>query len=359
MNDHHLILGRLTDFLSGQVIDDTHDERYRQMIARLLVQKGYSKEQIVARHQVAIQAGPKCAQVPVTFMVTIDGRAAILIHYGPGSLVTRHRPALALARLAAPHQIPIVVITNGENADILDGHTGKVKGSGFEKIPAKGELERTLTDYTWPAIAPARARKEARIVMAFEVDDRCPCDSTVCRWDQPEQDHPMNHETHMRQALDLARQALAADEFPVGCIVVYEGQIIAQGRRANTLQPVASEIDHAEMLALRQLEQKAGALDRGRMTLYATLEPCLMCFSAILLSRIGTLVYAYEDAMGGAASCDRSGWPALYRDNRIHVLPGVCRPESLALFKDFFGRAHLDYWRGSFLAQYTLAQANG
>ncbi|MDA8137803.1 MAG: nucleoside deaminase [Desulfobacteraceae bacterium] len=167
----------------------------------------------------------------------------------------------------------------------------------------------------------------------------------------------MNHQIYMRQALDLAQQALDADEFPVGCIVVYDGQVIAQGRRINSAQPMASEIDHAEMIVLRELEKKVDFGDRTRMTLYATLEPCLMCFSAILLSRLGTLVYAYEDAMGGAAHCDRSGWPALYRDNRIGIIPGICRRESLILFKEFFGRAHLDYWRGSLLAQYTLTQS--
>ncbi|MDA8137804.1 MAG: type I restriction enzyme HsdR N-terminal domain-containing protein [Desulfobacteraceae bacterium] len=185
MNDHHLILGQLTDFLSGRMIDDTHDERYRQKIARLLVlTKGYPQTDILAAHSVTVQADHKCARVPVTFICNIDGRAAILIHYGPGSLVTRHRPALALARLAAPYQIPVVVVTNGETADILDGRTGKVVASGLEQIPSHDELSQILEDWVWETIAPERGQKEARIVMAFEVDDRCPCDSTVCRWEQ-------------------------------------------------------------------------------------------------------------------------------------------------------------------------------
>jgi tRNA(adenine34) deaminase len=166
----------------------------------------------------------------------------------------------------------------------------------------------------------------------------------------------MPHEYYMHLALSLARQALDADEFPVGCVVVHEGSVIARGQRVNTKQTVASEIDHAEMIALRRLEQIAEPLDRGRMTLYATMEPCMMCFSAILLSRIGTLVYAYEDAMGGGASCDRATWPELYRNNPIRIVPGVCRRESLALFKTYFKRSHLDYWRQSRLADYTLSQ---
>lgn len=166
----------------------------------------------------------------------------------------------------------------------------------------------------------------------------------------------MSHDPFMQHALALAREALDDDEFPVGCVVVQDGNIIARGQRANTNQPVASEIDHAEMIALRNLEKVAGDLDRSSMTLYATLEPCMMCFSAILLSRVGTLVYAYEDAMGGGTRCDRSGWPALYRDNPIRIVPGVCRRQSLDLFKAYFGKSHLDYWKESHLAQYTLAQ---
>lgn len=184
MNDHHLILGQLTDFLTGRAIDDTHDERYRQKIAKLLVRtKGYHKSDIAAQQIITIRADAKCAGVPITFILNMDRRTAILIHYGPGSLVTRHRPALALARLAAPYQIPFVVVTNGEAADILDGRSGKIIDSGLDRIPAKNELKNALIDYKWEPVAPERAEKESRIVMAFEVDDRCPCDSTVCSWE--------------------------------------------------------------------------------------------------------------------------------------------------------------------------------
>lgn len=185
MNDHHLILGQLKDFLSGRTIDDTHDERYRQKIARLLVQdRGYAKADIAAHQMVTVKAGTKCAELPVTFLIHVESRASMLIHYGPGSLVTRYRPALALARLVMPYQIPYVVVTNGEAADILDGRTGKVISTGLDLIPEKGKLKQALFDYHWEPVAPERREKEARIVMAFEVDDRCPCDNTVCKIDE-------------------------------------------------------------------------------------------------------------------------------------------------------------------------------
>jgi len=189
MNDHHLLLGRLVDCISGRTIDDTHDERYRQKIARLLlVTKGYKKTDILSNQSVMVNVDSRGAKVPVTFTVHIDGRAAMLIQYGPGSLVTRHRPTLALGRLAAPYPIPVVVVSNGEQADILDGATGRVLRTGLHQIPSRQELRRTAAEHTWNPISHRRAEMEARIVMAYEVDDRCPCDSDVCAWDSEQTD---------------------------------------------------------------------------------------------------------------------------------------------------------------------------
>jgi len=166
----------------------------------------------------------------------------------------------------------------------------------------------------------------------------------------------MNHETNMRHALVQAQQALDEDEFPVGCAVLLDGRVLATARRVNSRRAVPSELDHAEIMALRQVEALDGALDRRRMVLYATLEPCLMCFGAILISGIGTLVYAYEDAMGGGTACDRTRLPSLYRDSPIRIVAGVRRRESLALFQTFYRRPHIGYWRDSLLERYTLAQ---
>lgn len=164
------------------------------------------------------------------------------------------------------------------------------------------------------------------------------------------------HIKYIQSALDLAKQALRRKEFPVGCVLVYQDRIIASGERTGTRQSVPSELDHAEMIALRQLESMAADIDRQAITLYATLEPCLMCFGAVLISGIGRIVYAYEDAMGGGTSCDRIQLPELYKNNGIEIIPGVCRTESLALFKAFFADPDIDYWRGSHLATYTLSQ---
>jgi hypothetical protein len=182
MNGHHLILGDLVDFLSGRTIKDTHDERYRQKIARFLVEnKGYHKGEIEAGRELYIKADDKCAMIKIDFLITVDKKTAMIIKYGPGSLVTRHRPALAAGRLLTGYQIPIVVVTNGENADILDGHTGKTLYSDLQEIPGREDLINQLEQFPFSPIPNERAEWESRIVYAFEVDGSCPCDDTICR----------------------------------------------------------------------------------------------------------------------------------------------------------------------------------
>lgn len=81
-----------------------------------------------------------------------------------------------------------------------------------------------------------------------------------------------------------------------------------------------------------------------------------MCFSAVVLSGIGRIVYAYEDVMGGGTECDRSAWPPLYRDAQLTVIAGVLRANSLVLFQRFFTDSGNPYWADSLLSRYTLDQ---
>ncbi len=182
MGGHHLILGELGDFISGEMLTDTHDERYRQKIARfLVVEKGYSKADIHPRNLMMVAAGNRKGRLMLDFAVTVDERTAMVIKYGPGSLVTRYRPTLAISRLMVPYQIPVVVVTNGESADILDGETGKLIGSGFDRVPDRKNLLQRLKRAKFSPISSKRAEMEARIVYAFEIDGGCPCDDTACR----------------------------------------------------------------------------------------------------------------------------------------------------------------------------------
>jgi tRNA(adenine34) deaminase len=162
----------------------------------------------------------------------------------------------------------------------------------------------------------------------------------------------------MREAIALAKKALFEGEFPVGCIIVSGNKIVARGSRKGTLDGTANETDHAEIIALRDLAKKDSdnKLERRDMTLYVTMEPCLMCFGAILLSGIGTVVYAYEDAMGGGTKIDLKSLPPLYSGRNISIISGILRNKSLEIFKTYFSNPENSYWKGSLLAGYTLSQ---
>lgn len=166
----------------------------------------------------------------------------------------------------------------------------------------------------------------------------------------------MDYEFFMSKALDEARRAISTGEFPVGCVVVYEDRVLVTGTRQHSAPDNQNELDHAEMLALRRLVDTGKKIDREKVTLFSTLEPCLMCYSALIVNGIRRIVYAYEDVMGGGTNLDLKKLNPFYKDMKITVMPGILRQESLQLFKSFFSEPNNDYLKGSLLARYTLEQ---
>lgn len=162
------------------------------------------------------------------------------------------------------------------------------------------------------------------------------------------------YEHYMEEALVLAGEALAQGEFPVGCVLVAGDTVLAGGRRLNSRGTLLNELDHAEIVTLRSLLREQPALDCSQVTCYSTMEPCLMCYSTMLLSGIRHFVWAYEDVMGGGTSLVLKNMPPLYAGMEVGVVPGVLRSESLQLFQKFFQK--YAYWQGSMLEKYTLEQ---
>ena len=165
----------------------------------------------------------------------------------------------------------------------------------------------------------------------------------------------MDYRYYMKKALDQAKHALAQGEFPVGCVMVYQDQILVNGSRKNTTGDAINEIDHAEMVVLRRLTEVKDNIDPGKITVFCTMEPCLMCYSALILAGIREIVFAYEDVMGGGTGCDLSRLKPLYKNSSISVVPGVMRSESLKIFKTYFSNPANHYWEKSLLAEHTLA----
>ncbi|MCB9480817.1 MAG: type I restriction enzyme HsdR N-terminal domain-containing protein [Desulfobacteraceae bacterium] len=178
MTSHHLILGTLTDFITGRTIEDNHDERYRQKIARLLVEKkGYSKTDIEKNLEIFLENKENKFKITVDYTIYIDKKPVMIVKYGPGSIVSRHMSAIACARLIDEHEIPVCVITNGEDADTIDTQSGKTISKGLDKIPSPAELKKIPVKRKLDSKIRDKAKK---ILFAFEVDGRCPCDDSIC-----------------------------------------------------------------------------------------------------------------------------------------------------------------------------------
>lgn len=165
----------------------------------------------------------------------------------------------------------------------------------------------------------------------------------------------VTHEKYMGLALVQAKAALQAGEFPVGCVIVADGKVVASGARINSSVKF-SELDHAEIVALRQLQQERPEIDRNTVTVYSTMEPCLMCYATLIVNNVKRVVYAYEDVMGGGTNLPLEKLSPLYASLDMEIVKDVLRQESLYLFQQFFQLSGNDYLSDTLLAHYTLQQ---
>ncbi len=145
-------------------------------------------------------------------------------------------------------------------------------------------------------------------------------------------DHTDEH--FMRLALDEAEKAAAAGETPIGAVLVIGEEVIAAAHnmRETWQDPTA----HAELLVVREASTQQGTWRLPAATLYVTLEPCLMCAGALVLARIGRLVYGTRDPKAGALGSVYD----VVRDGRLNhtyrITPGVLEAECRAVIQGFF-----------------------
>ena len=142
-------------------------------------------------------------------------------------------------------------------------------------------------------------------------------------------------EIYMAKALDLAREAAAAGEVPVGCVIVRNGEVIGWGRnRREEKQAVCS---HAEMEAMAQANAALGSWRLDDCALYVTLEPCPMCAGAILNARIPRVYYGARDremgACGGVLNLFMEDFP-----QRPALVGGILEEQCREVLTDFFRR---------------------
>ena len=141
-------------------------------------------------------------------------------------------------------------------------------------------------------------------------------------------------EKYMKEALKQAKKAYALKEVPVGCVIVYEDQIIARGyNRRNTDQNTTS---HAEINAIRKASKKLGDWRLEGCTIYITMEPCQMCAGAIVQSRITRAVIGSMNPKAGCAGSVLNLLEAEGFNHKVKITKGILQEECSSMLSEFF-----------------------
>src|SRR5436305_15264719 len=141
-------------------------------------------------------------------------------------------------------------------------------------------------------------------------------------------------DTCMQEALRLATKARAAEEVPIGAVVVREGKIIS--RAYNQVELLKDATAHAEMLALTAAEAAVGDWRLTDCDLYVTKEPCPMCAGAIVHTRIRRVIFGCADIRAGAAGTVMNLVDNAALNHRCQITSGVLQDECAAILQDFF-----------------------
>lgn len=173
---HHYVYGILEDCLTGKMLQDTDDERIRQDLYRFMMEeKGYTARDLKPRVTIETLFDGKTVVSTIDLVVASEGKDVMVIRYAAGSLVSRERSALAAARLISDnHQLPLAVVTNGRDAELLDTKTGKVVGNGVNSIPSAFWVQEHLDELNFLAPPIGKRREyESRILNAFDLERCC------------------------------------------------------------------------------------------------------------------------------------------------------------------------------------------
>jgi len=174
--DHHVVYGTLKDYLTGEELPDTDDERFRQELARIMVEeKGFAREDLEPRLSVKTLFNHIFVRSIIDLTVSCKGQRLLILRYGPGSLVTREKPALAAARvLDSSYCIPLAVVTNGRDAELLETRKGKVLATGMEAVPDRNRAEELAKEYPpLPPLTGAKRERNLRVLNAFDLEVCC------------------------------------------------------------------------------------------------------------------------------------------------------------------------------------------
>src|SRR5437588_6193845 len=145
---------------------------------------------------------------------------------------------------------------------------------------------------------------------------------------------PLPDEFFMREALRQAQKAYAADEIPIGAVVMREGKVIA--RAHNQVELLKDATAHAEMLALTAAEEAVGDWRLTDCDLYVTKEPCAMCAGALVHTRVRRVIFGCADPAAGAAGSVINLLQTPTLNHRCDIAAGVLQDECAGILQSFF-----------------------
>lgn len=157
---------------------------------------------------------------------------------------------------------------------------------------------------------------------------------SFCRYIPPLEALSIDDERFMREALKEAKKAYDAEEVPVGAVMVLHDKVIARG--FNQVEMLNDATAHAEMLCITAAENALGNWRLAECELYCTLEPCTMCAGALLLSRVGRLVWGARDLRHGAHGSWINVFEKTHPIHSVQITTGVLQPYCECIMKDFF-----------------------
>ena len=146
-------------------------------------------------------------------------------------------------------------------------------------------------------------------------------------------DIKFNDEYYMKLAYKYAKLAYEKDEVPVGAVIVKNNIVLAKSY--NLVETLTDVTAHAEMISITSATNKINSKYLFDCTLYVTLEPCIMCFEALIMSRISRIVYSVSDPKKGGISTQ------LKKKHNILVSSGILQKESLDLIQRFFKKKRI------------------
>ncbi len=139
----------------------------------LLGEKGYTAAEIGKHVFFNVVLGREIVQSSVDFIVSVDGRKAMVVKCAAGSLSSRERHVVAAARVLDSMPVPVAVVMDPMSAVVLDVITGKVIGEGFEFVPTKEQLITMVAGHEVKPLAPEKLEREKRVLLAFDAIRCC------------------------------------------------------------------------------------------------------------------------------------------------------------------------------------------